>query len=85
MATTKFARHLFKNGITLSEIQKATGVSRPVLVGLKYGNRKTVSLTTILRISDYLEVEPSKIIERTYRECIKDGRKFFKDKSFCNF
>lgn len=60
---TKFARILFEKNITLTEINRITGVSYPTLENLKFGRPINYRHRTLRDVAAYLNVTISELLE----------------------
>ena len=51
-----------KNGITIKKLSEDIGVSNSIFTELKYGRTKTLSYSTIQKVSDYFGATPDELI-----------------------
>ncbi|MCZ9310645.1 helix-turn-helix transcriptional regulator [Weissella koreensis] len=50
-------KYLDKNNSNWSRLSKGTGITRDITYGIKKNKRNLVSLKTIVKISNYLEID----------------------------
>lgn len=60
---TKLARILFERGISLTELNQATGVSYPTLENLKFGRPLNYRHRTLRDVASYLDITISELLE----------------------
>ena len=59
----KFSRILGERLIRISDVSKATGLSRTTLTNFYYRRNKNVSYETLEKLCDYLNVSLSELLE----------------------
>lgn len=57
--------------LSISTVQKRTGISRKTLTGLYYRRAKNVKFDTLRKLCDYLQIPLSGLIEYTPKELVK--------------
>lgn len=67
----KFSDVLGSKMLRISDVNRATGISRTVLAELYYKKTTNIQLETLIKICDYLQIRLSELIE--YNPDMEEG------------
>ena len=67
----RFSDILGKKMLRVSDVNRATGISRTILTELYYKRATNIQLETLIKICDYLQIRLSELIE--YIPDMKEG------------
>lgn len=62
MILSELTKHLLARRITISELSRGTGISRPTLTALANNTTTGIQYDTLSKICSYLEIEPSLLL-----------------------